>query len=337
TLDPAGNIYISDQGQSSQVKVFSSEGKFIRGIGQPGLPQPGPYNPRQMHHPNGITIDSRGHLWVAETDSLPKRVSVWTLDGALAHAFYGPMEYGGGGSLDPRDKSRFYYEGMEFALDWKTGANRPVDIYYQSQDDPLGLSVSFRSRAPETALYHNGQRFLTDCYNVNPTNAADSAAIWRMDATGVARPAAALGSGGDWPKLLTGPYRSRVPAGLDVKHALFAWTDLNGDGKPEPGEVVVAKGDTSGVTVMPDLSFVVSYLDGRAVQFQPVGYTRQGAPRYDLAHGRVLATGTRKPQTSGGGQALTAGSGWTILTVPPEPFVPQASMAGVRGGAPLWT
>jgi hypothetical protein len=38
TLDPAGEIYISDRGASHQVKVFSANGKFQQAIGMPGLP-----------------------------------------------------------------------------------------------------------------------------------------------------------------------------------------------------------------------------------------------------------------------------------------------------------
>jgi len=47
-----------------------------------------------MNHPNGLTISGDGHLWVAEKDSGPKRLSVWSLDGKLVNAFYGPPMYG---------------------------------------------------------------------------------------------------------------------------------------------------------------------------------------------------------------------------------------------------
>jgi hypothetical protein len=102
-LDSRGNIYVSDRGDANQVKVFTPEGKPLRTIGTPGRPVAGPYDPTRMHNPNGITIDSRNRLWVAETDTVPKRVSLWTLEGAFLTAFYGPMEYGGGGCLDPVD------------------------------------------------------------------------------------------------------------------------------------------------------------------------------------------------------------------------------------------
>jgi len=353
TLDRQGHIYISDRGESNQVKVFSSpdphaEARFLRTIGKAGPPRLGPYDPRQMHQPNGLTIDSRDRLWVAETDFVPKRVSVWTLGGEFLKAFYGPMEYGGGGALDPVDPTRFYYSGMEFHLDWETGENWPVAIYYRPEYDSLGLPSHFKSRAPETAIHFRGRLYLTDCYNVSPTNAADSAALWRLE-EGRARPVAALGSANEWPPMAglfrghendqePSPFRSRLPDGVSSgDRVTFTWSDLNDDGAVQPEEATFVKGEAYGVTVLPDLSFVVAYLDGKALRFTPVGFTEQGAPRYDLARGEVLATGTRKPQTSGGGQALVGEEGWTILTVPPEPFAPQASLAGVQNGEPKWT
>jgi hypothetical protein len=488
-LDSAGRIYVSDRGISNQVKVFATDGRPVRVIGRAGVPKLGPYDPLQMHNPNGLTIDSRNQLWVAETDYVPKRVSVWTLDGKLVRAFYGPMEYGGGGAIDPADPTRFDYNGMEFGLDWKTGASAPVANYYQPQSDALGLPSQFRSRAPETAISFGGHRYLTDCYNVSPTNAAESAALWLVD-KGVAKPVSALGSANEWPRLaglfplnenysirwtgqvmprqsetytfttfsddgvrlwvdgkliidnwtphgttedrgaasllanhrydirleffqaaggaaikllwsspsqpreiipaaylypsakaklaggLSGqyfgkrdltdlrpeqvdptvdfewptsppkalqskqasPFANRLPPGTKPGDRLiFTWSDLNGDGKVRPEETSFAKGDAYGVTVMPDLSFVAAYLDGKAVRFAPVGFTGQGAPRYDLTRGTVIATGARKPATSGGGQALIGDDGWTVLTVPPEPFAAQASMSGVRNGQPMWS
>ncbi len=78
-LDDKANLYISDRGESHQVKVFTAAGKPLRTIGAPGAPKAGPYDPNHMNNPNGLAIDSREHLWVAETDFQPKRVSVWTL------------------------------------------------------------------------------------------------------------------------------------------------------------------------------------------------------------------------------------------------------------------
>ena len=97
-LDAEGNLYVSDRGNCHQVKVFDPTGRPLRAIGSRLAPKAGPYDPLHMNNPNGLTIDANGRLWVAETDFQPKRVSVWTREGRLIRAFYGPAEYGGGGA-----------------------------------------------------------------------------------------------------------------------------------------------------------------------------------------------------------------------------------------------
>jgi len=122
-LDDRGRIYVSDWGQSRQIKVLSPQGEFIHAIGTAGAPRVGPYDERHMDHPKGLTVTSDGRLWVTEQSMVPKRVSIWTLDGEFVKGLYGPTWYGGGGSLDPRDRARFFAHGggggMEFRLDWE--------------------------------------------------------------------------------------------------------------------------------------------------------------------------------------------------------------------------
>ena len=198
TLDSEGNLYVSDRGPSHQVKVFSPTGEALRAIGRPGEPKAGPYDPLHMNNPNGLTIDGNDHLWVAETDFQPKRVSLWTLDGKLLKAFYGPSEYGGGGALDSQDKTRFYYHGMEFKLDWEKGTDRLASVFFRPGPADLGLPTGFGDGGqPETALYCEGRRYFTNCYNSNPTNGASLSMLW-IDRGGIAVPAAALGRANDW-------------------------------------------------------------------------------------------------------------------------------------------
>jgi hypothetical protein len=50
----------------------------------PGGPQLGKFDPERMHYPKGLAVDTRGQLWVADADHLPKRISAWaTKDGKL--------------------------------------------------------------------------------------------------------------------------------------------------------------------------------------------------------------------------------------------------------------
>lgn len=337
-------IIVSDRGNSHQVKLFDMSDNLhsYRAIGKAGAPKAGPYDPEHMNNPNGITIDNENHLWVAETDFQPKRVSVWTLDGKLLKAFYGPAEYGGGGGLDPQDRSKYYYHGMEFHLDWQAGKDRIVNIFYRPGEQDLKLPDGFGTNGnPETPLYRNGQRYFTNCFNSNPTNGASIAVLWRME-KGLAIPCAALGRANDWSLLKEENFKPRWPRGVDLvgqgarSQALFAWCDRNGDGHAQPDEVQFINAVSGGVTVMPDLSFVVSRVDDKAMRYAPVRFTSQQVPLYDLASGEVLASGVQGPVSSGGDQALAGPDGWTVLTNAPKPFAPE-SLGGLKKGVPMWS
>ena len=126
------------------------DGKLMRTIGKPGAPAAGLYDPLHMNNPNGLALDSQGRLWVAEADDFPRRVSVWTAQGGLVRAFYGPTEYGGGGVLDSQDAARFFYKGMEFALDWQAGRDELRRVFAR----PESLLKAHEGHySPDTPLY----------------------------------------------------------------------------------------------------------------------------------------------------------------------------------------
>jgi hypothetical protein len=347
-LDASGDIYISDRGESHQVKVFSSEGKYLRAIGKPGVPKAGAYDPLHMNNPDGLAIDARNQLWVAENDFLPKRVSVWSLDGKLLRAFYGPGKYGGGGTVDSSDKARFYYADeargtLEFKLDWQKGDFQLADVLYRQTPDSLKLA--FRSAAPETPIDFDGRRYFTNCYNSSPTSGHGTAFIF-LEKNGVAQPVAAAGRANDWDVLKGDAFKASWPPGADLNGDLwrnggrnqvfFLWSDANGDANVQPNEVQWQQASSGGVTVMPDLSFVVSRLDGVATQFAPGGFTASGAPRYELGGGKVLARDVARPASSGGDQVLAGEGGWTIATLGMAPFH-QYSLSGAKDGVPTWS
>ena len=350
TLDDNGRLYISDRGTSHQVKVFTPEGKFIRAIGNPGIPKAGPYDPLHMNNPAGLTIDSRQQLWVTEEDYLPKRVSVWTLDGKLINAFYGPAKYGGGGTLDAQDKTKFYYSdqahgAMEFKLDWDKGTSQLVQVYYRPAPGDMKMAYrsaeGFRNAGPETPLYHNGRRYFTNCYNSSPTNGHPTAYLF-VERDGIAHPVAAMGDASQWDILKSNDFKLRWPEGVDLnarepkKQAFFIWTDLNGDSQVQTEEVTFQKASASGVTVMSDLSFCIARVDDKVMQFSPIGFTDQGVPRYDINKGKILAEGVFPPASSGGNQVLAAPDGWTVITLGIKPFTPY-SLSGAKNGVPMWS
>lgn len=346
-LDAQGRIHVSDRGASHQVKIFTAEGKPAGAIGKAGAPAAGPYDPARMQNPAGIAIDSKGNLWVTEADFLPKRVSVWSPDGKLVNAFYGPGKYGGGGSLDSTDKTRFYYAdeehgAMEFRLDWKKGTFELARVYFRP--GASSLELPFRAAGPETAIYHKNRRYFTNAFNSSPTGGHGTALLF-VDRDGLARPAAAMGRASDWGILKGEAFRSRWPEGVDLNakpqqqqynQAFFIWQDLNADELAQPDEVVMTKTSAGGVTVGDDLSFVIARLDGKTARFAPVEIAANGNPRYDIAKVETLASEVFNPASSGGNQALVSDDGWTAVTLGMAPFSTH-SVSGAKDGVARWS
>ena len=126
-----GDIYVSLRGKSHQVKAFDGNGHFLRSIGKPGVPKSGPYDPLRMNNPNGLALTDDGRLWVAEEDFQPKRVSLWTAQGDFIKAFYGPTEYGGGGSSIPSTSADSTIREWSSRL---TGEKEPANSVRSSTD-----------------------------------------------------------------------------------------------------------------------------------------------------------------------------------------------------------
>lgn len=345
TLNVNGQIYISDGGNSHQVKIFSNTGTFISAIGKAGAPTAGPYNPLHMNNPAGISIDSKQQLWVTENDYLPKRVSVWSLKGDLIRAFYGPSKYGGGGTIDSQDKNKFYYADsdkgtMEFNTDWKTGENTLTNILYR--EDPNTLKLPKRVASPETAIYHNGKRYFTNCYNSDPTAGANISFIF-CERNEQLYPAAAIGDANKWELMLQDNFISKWPEALLNKKtkkprqtdAFFIWTDLNDDGKVQPEETTIKAGKATGITVLNDLSFCLS-LNQEAVQFTPYEYTKGNTPLYKIDTPVILAKGLSGKGSSGGDQTLITHDGWMITTQGIGSYG-KYSISGAKNGKALWS
>jgi hypothetical protein len=163
--DADGNLYVCDTNREEQcVKVFSPSGKLVRRIGRRGGRREGRYDPLAMGNPVDVTVDARGNVWVCENTFLPKRVSVWTREGALVRDYVGTPFYGGGGSID--STGRFaYYGGMRFRL--KEGfAGAELDaVLYDPSAHPEVPSVPPRNpemghAGPSTVREWRGRTYL---------------------------------------------------------------------------------------------------------------------------------------------------------------------------------
>ncbi len=334
TLDNYGNFYVSQHGSSNQVRVFTNTGAFVRDIGTRGIPQAGPYDPTQMHNPNGLTVTPDGHLWVAETDFGPKRVSIWNLDGTFVKALYGPSQYGGGGELDPADKSRFYYfnyVGMEFLLDWTNGTSELVNIYYRPDPDDLKLPAEVgESGGPQTPIYLNGRTYMVNAFNCSAGGARrPGAGIW-LTRDGRPIPVATIGvtrhTGGggvpiEWDVIAKEPFASLVPEGVWT----FSWCDLNDDAHLQANELQFAPENPGLITINGKLEICTS----AAKVFSPVGFTTGGAPIYNLTQGQLMIEGFFLNEAGTSCQVLPIADGWTFTTGGP--------LRGIRNGEVVWT
>lgn len=339
TIDREGNLFVSDWGKSHQVKVFSPEGRFLHTIGKPGGPSVGPYDEERMFNPLGLAIDSQQRLWVAERAYAPKRISVWSNRGEFIKAYYGSTKYGGGGVLDYRDKTRFYFAGasvyssvgIEFALDWEKGEAKPRNIY--SHKGYMPDEVDMPCRAPEQTIYCAGKQYMVNCFNGASFGARGIVAIRLMGDDGIVHPATIAGFIGpnenpqkSWlPLLYQEDLRALLPDNIRSmkERTFYIWSDLNGDRQAQPEEiqfkpVPVRFGGM--MYVLKDLSIINS----AGFVVMPKSIKANGAPVYDI---ESLEFMVEKFQISTPRPVVGKG-GWLIMAGGP--------IVGYRDGKEVW-
>ncbi|MBP5233681.1 MAG: hypothetical protein J6333_09760 [Planctomycetes bacterium] len=341
-LDAKGSFYVSDRGQSHQIKVFGRDGKFVRAIGVAGPPRAGKYDENHMNNPKGLAVDDRDRVWVTEDDCVPKRVSVWDAKtGKLLKAVYGPMKYGGGGTFDPRDSSKFYYVEhgtMEFAIDWKKGESRLTNVVYR-HDAPGIMEMPGECTGPETAIYHGKQRYFHNSFNNSPVAGGFQAFLF-IDRGGIAVPVAGMGSTVSWKLLQTPEYRKIWPDNGAYQNennwCFFIWNDKNHDGKPQPEEFFLTKTEyfnCTGACVQDDFSICMAKVNGKALRF-PVQWDGE-YPTYAWDKRVELATVTGSGST-GGEQVLLDAGGEGVTTQGAAPFL-RSSICGFKDGKGTWS
>lgn len=221
-FDAAGRCYVFDGGKDRQnVRVYDGDGKYLRAIGTPGGFKTGPWDPTRMGEVTSIDVDQRGQLWVVETQYHPKRVTVWSTDGQFKKELLGNTPYGGGGVLDPWDKSRLFHGPLEFAIDWKTG-----------QSSLKNLTWLGPTRPGERPFHIDGRLYLTTRIDLHEMPCA---IVYRYD-NGRAILAAAMGVASAFEPLKSPDVIARL-GGQALTTQKFLWTDRNGDGQVQVEEV----------------------------------------------------------------------------------------------------
>jgi len=125
-VDEARGLLFAIDGSTQQVRVYNTDGTFLRTIGATGgRPASGPWKTDGLLDPVSLAVDSRGRIWVAERSD-PGRVSIWDSDGTLLKDFVCLRGGAAGATADPDDKSHVFAGGCEFKLDYKTGQAKLV-------------------------------------------------------------------------------------------------------------------------------------------------------------------------------------------------------------------
>lgn len=352
-FNPAGSeLFVADWGQSNQVKVFTPGGKLLRTIGKPSAgAQLGLYDELKMQAPLGLAIDDQNQLWVVEAAHLPKRVSLWNATtGTFLRAHYGPPKYGGGGHIDPTDKTRMfywdYYGLIEFALDWKTGTAKPKAICVNAANkkgsivDAYGIEygndkVGGNSRwgfVGESPVTINGRTYFT------------GSVIWMLGDDHIAWPVGRVG--GDsfaWPPQLNQNLVSVRPK-TNPSQQLIAWSDRNGNHKVDadeygfrdmPGTYSDEAGKPQQIggfvqeSYFPDLSMTANW----GLHVPAPSFDSKGIPTWDISKAKFILPpqpmfryGESDPHWGTGVWPLS--DGWVVS---------KGGWGGWRDGKRLWT
>jgi len=277
-LDKAGNLYLGVRGDHHHVLAFGPDGKLLRMIGRKdGRALLGPWTPDGMFNVSGMTVDTRGQLWVAEDDGSPRRVSVWdTQTGALEKELFGASSYGAtGAAINPVDPYLMVGQGCEWRIDPKTGRGSCLGTITRE-----GMASSRFAIGPSGKLYlATTSGFLAGRHSVRIHERLGDA-NWKL--------------------------RTVLFPPNDKSKEIRVWSDENDDGKEQPGEAKTYTIDLGGwiegwyLGMTQDLTFW-----GTRYRIPVTGFTACGAPQYDLSK----AVRLEGPKGGRGGMGAQLGLG----------------------------
>ncbi|MGE3406003.1 MAG: hypothetical protein AB7I37_04255 [Pirellulales bacterium] len=266
-FDADGNLYIFDGGPKRQnIRVYSPTGKYVRSIGQPGGFKAGAWVPERMGTVCDIDIDKRGQLWVVESQYWPKRITLWTTEGEFRKEFLGNTSYGGGGVLDPWDKTRLFYGPLEFALDWKTGSSRLKNLTWLPGWNAGEMPIRIQDR---TYLVTRPQFSEMQC-----------GIVYRYETDHIVL-AAAMGPAMYFDPLKNEAFTKKL-AGRPLSEVKFLWSDLNANGQVDVDEVQFSP-KPQGMYGLTRFNDDLSVQSG-AYRWEVKKYLDSGVPIYEEKH-----------------------------------------------------
>ena len=338
-VDAQGNIHVTDEGASQQVKVFSSTGQLIQTLGQRGgRPWAGKYVASNYLLPAGIAADAHGGIITAQA-ALPKVISLNSAaTGKVLHQWFGGLGYSSEITPGARHPRTVYvqYEPAGFSRCHILGGVKPgIPTAYwllpQAGYHSVGTLGDFTAQT-RVVLAENGQRYFV-C-DANPHGIA----LIRGDQM---LPVAHF--------LVRDQYQRHRGA---RRNELEIWSDANGDHHIQPGEVqrvfslagkpLPSLAESTGSMYMAkngDIYLVTN--ENSIVEIPAAGFRANGSIKWDLSKARyavpvVLARAGRYLGTSAryGILGLRVDSHGNIYTCVDAtvPYYTQALTKAMSGG-----
>ena len=239
TFDGEGRFYVYDHDPGRRVvRAYDPQGKYLHDIGTPGPKKAGTWDPASLGEVCAMSADRAGSFWLVYPHENPRRIVQFKTDGTYVREFLGNTHYGGGGVLDPYDKSRVYWKDVVFELDWTTGTSRVLSLLSLNYWEASPWSDN-AFRGDLVPVVVGGRKYLVTC----PLSYGERQGVGVVyvydEKTMTMRMAAAVGFAESFPFLNTPDYLAQL-GGKPLQQFRFTWTDRNGDGTVQQDEVTFA-------------------------------------------------------------------------------------------------
>jgi len=296
-VDPASDeILVAEAGDVQQIKRFSADGKLLATYGRKGGRLFGKYDPQDFYGVTDIAADKDGGFIVVEGAAAPRRVAFFDRAGRLVNEWYGGLAYANGGAGDPDDPSIVWFhsgsgEVVKAKIDFVKKTYRVLETY-KLMGIGDGIIPSGSGFGTFVVRHFRGRTYLVDM-NVEPRIVMVDEANRRlaplvaakyflmhdfMNAAYTPRAFVEAYFGGTIP---ADPKAGAVPDAKNREAVL--WTDLNGDGKPHPDEMVFSARKLMTHAcgrIWADERMNLYEMNEQPMVWRPKGWTAGGAPLY---------------------------------------------------------
>lgn len=281
TFDHQGRLYVYDNHPDERnVRVYDPGGEYLHSIGRRGPKKAGSWDPTSLAEVCAMSVDRAGGIWLVYPHENPRRVIQFKTDGTFVKEYLGNTHYGGGGVLDPYDKSRLFYKDVVFGLDWENGTSAVKSLLSLNYWEASPWSGNaFRSDMEPIKV--GGRLYLVTAPLVVHHQQSVGVVYLVDEATLTMRMVAAAGSAAAFPFVKT-PEFSKHLGGRPMGDFSFSWADRNGDGQVQLREVEFSPTGREGLGRFErDLSVAAGAIRYEVKEFLPDGtplYQREKMP-----------------------------------------------------------